>query len=127
MVLIEQGERARHQSGGKRRCGGNGERRRRLPRDLLGARFHLTQACQRALDVLVKLGCLASGRDTRPETLEQRIADLGFQFLDRARYRGLRAPEQTPGGSDASGRHDSGKRFQLTDFHGYTAADRLDR
>jgi hypothetical protein len=98
-----------------------------LPCDLLGARFHLTQGCERAFDVLVKLGCLACGRDARTETLEQRIADLGFQFLDRARYRGLRAPEQTPGGSDASGGHDSGERFQLTDFHGYAAADRLGR
>ena len=103
-----------------RQRGGGGQQQRLgvAARDLGRAQVDLLQAAQGALHVFIEQEALLGGRHAGAVAGEQRIADLGFQFLHQPGHRRLRARQQPRGAGHAAGRHDGGEGLKLPQFHG---------
>ncbi len=116
-VVGQRGERGRHERGRERRRGRDAHGFGGFVAERARPRLDRTQADQRAFDFLVQQERAARRRDARTMPVEQRVAEIGLEFLDLPRDGRLRAAEQFARAGHAAGRHDRGKSFELMQLH----------
>jgi hypothetical protein len=113
LVPRDRGNGAGRDCGSQRRCSGNAHGFCLTEPDRASALFDGSQPDQRAFHFLVQQEGAMRRRDTRPVAVEQRVAEICFEFLDLPCDSRLRAFQQAACSSDAAGRHDRRKRFEL--------------